>query len=78
MYEAVIRALKNPVLGPDIKYQTLRRTVDIMRECSQDGTHLNLSRSIEIRPLVTDLLRSDTTEYQGIARQFMKEFTDRT
>ena len=74
MYEGVVRALGN--LEPQDKHRLLHSAVDILGKSAQGGTPLKLHRSIEIHPLVRDLLESDIKNYQQVVRQFLVEFTD--
>jgi hypothetical protein len=75
VYDQIIDGLKKPALKPEIAFQLLRNTVDIL-----GGVHranLKLSPSIEICPLVADLRRSNEKRYQETAQQFVEQFTDR-
>ena len=81
LYNRVIGELKKPNLKPDIKFQLLKNTVDILRNILRDilqgSPHLNLRPSIEIRPLISDLGHSKEKDHQEMAQQFVEHFTDR-
>ena len=74
MYDEVVEGLKRPALKPEITFQLLHNTIDIL---GGHRANLNLSPSIEICPLVADLRRSKEKRYQEIAKQFLEKFTDR-
>ena len=74
MYDQVIDGLRKPALKPEITFQLLHNTVDILSDHRAD---LKLSPPIEIWPLVVVLRRSDEKRYREIAQQFMEQFTDR-
>ena len=74
VYDQVIDELKKATLQPEITFQLLGKTVEIL---GGHQANLKLSRSIEICPLVADLLRSDEKCYQKTAQQFVEQFTDR-
>ena len=75
MYDQVIDELKKPALKPEIMFQLLYNTVNILGRVHQ--ANLQLSPSIEICPLVADLRRSNERRYQETAQQFVEHFTDR-
>jgi hypothetical protein len=75
VYDQIIDGLKNHALKPEIAFQLLHNTVDIL-----GGVHkanLKLSPSIEICPLIAVLRHSDEKRYQETAQQFVEQFTDR-
>ena len=74
MYGQVIDELKKHALEPEITFQLLHNTVDIL---GGHGANLKLSPSIEIWPLVADLRQSNEQRYQETAQQFVEQFTDR-
>ena len=74
VYDQVIDKLKKPALKPEITFQLLHNTVDILWNHRAD---LKLSPSIEIWPLVVVLRRRNEKRYREIAQQFMEQFTDR-
>ena len=74
MYDQVIDGLKTPALKPEIMFQVLHNTVDILGGHQAD---LKLSPSIEIWPLIADLRHSNEKRYQETAQQFVDQFTDR-
>ena len=74
VYDEVIDQLKKPALKPEITFQLLGKTVDIL---GGHGSNLKLSPSIQIGPLVAVLRRSNEKRYQEIAQQFVELFTDR-
>ena len=74
MYDQVIDELKKPALEPEVMFQLLHNTVDIL---GHHRANLKLSPSTEIWPLVVVLRRSNEKRYQEIAQQFMEWFTDR-
>ena len=74
MYDEVIDELKKATLEPEITFQRLRNTVDIL---GGYRANLKLIPSIEIWPLVAVLRRSDEKRYQETAQQFVEQFTDR-
>ena len=74
VYDEVIDQLKIPALKPEITFQLLQNTVDILRG---HRTNLKLSPPIEIGPLVAVLRRSNEKRYREIAQQFVVEYTDR-
>ena len=75
VYDQVIDELKKPALKPEITFQLLYNTVNILGRVHQ--ANLQLSPSIEICPLVADLRRSNERHYQETAQQFVEHFTDR-
>ena len=80
LYNRVIGELKKPSLKPEIKFQLLNNTVDMLGNILrifQDSPQLNLSPSIEIRPLISDLGRSKEKGHPETAQQFVEQFTDR-
>ena len=74
VYDEVIDRLKKLALEPEITFQLLHYTVDILGGHRAD---LKLSLSIEICPLVAFLRRSNENRYREIAQQFVELFTDR-
>ena len=73
MYDRVIDKLKKVTLKPEIMFELLNNTVDIL------GSHranLKLSPLIEICPLLTDLRHSNEKHYQKAAQQFVEQLTD--
>ena len=74
MYDHAIDKLKKPALEPQIAFQLLHSTVDIL---GGHPANLKLSPSIEICPLVAFLRRSNEKRYRGIAQQFVELFTYR-
>ena len=74
MYDQVIHELKEAALGPEIMFEHLHNTVDIL---GHRLANLKLCPSIEIRPLVADLQHSNEKRYQQAAQQFVEQFTDR-
>ena len=70
VYEAVIEALKKH--EPAEKHQLLQLAMDILGKSVKDGTSLKQIRSIEILPLLSNLLES---KYKGVVRRFL-EFMD--
>ena len=75
LYDQVIDELKKPALKPEIMFQLLDNTVNILGRVHQ--ANLKLSPSIEICPLVADLRHSNERRYQETAQRFVEEFTDR-
>ena len=75
VYDQVIDELKKPALKPEIMFQLLDNTVNILGRVHQ--ANLKLSPSIEICPLVADLRHSNERRYQETAQRFVEEFTDR-
>ena len=73
MYDEVFDRLKNPTLKPEITFQLLHYTVDIV---GGHGANLKLSPSIEIGPLVAVLQRSNEKRYRETAQHFVEQFTD--
>ena len=74
VYDQVIDRLKKPALEPEITFQLLHNTVDIL---GRHGANLKLSPWIEIWRFVAVLRRSNEKRYREIAQQFMAQFTDR-
>ena len=74
MYDQVIDGLKQPAVKPEITFQLLQNTIDIL---GGHGANLKLNPSIEIRPLVADLCHSNEERYQETAQHFVEQFTDR-
>ena len=74
VYDQVIEALKKPALKPEIRFQLLHNTVDILRG---PRANLKLRPSIEICPLVADLGRSYRKDYREAAREFVSRFAYR-
>ena len=74
MYDEVVEGLKRPALKPEITFQLLHNTIDIL---GGHRANLNLSPSIEICPLVADLRHSYEKRYQETAQQFVEQFTNR-
>ena len=74
VYDQVIDGLKTPALKPEIMFQVLHNTVDILGGHQAD---LKLSPSVEIWPLIADLRHSNEKRYQETAQQFVEQFTDR-
>ena len=74
MYNQVIDELKKVALEPEIMFQLLHNTVEIL---GGHGANLKLYLSIEICPLVADLRHSNEKHYQETAKQFVEQFTDR-
>ena len=81
LYNRVIGELKKPNLKPEMKFQLLNNTVDmlgnILTKISQGSRQLNLSPSIKIRPLISDLGHSKEKGHRETAQQFVEQFTDR-
>ena len=73
MYDEVIEGLKKPALKPEVTFQLLDNTVNILGRVA----NLKIRPSIEIRPLVAGLRRSSDRRYQEAAQQFMEQLTDR-
>jgi hypothetical protein len=76
VYDGVIRVLGRNNIGPELKYRLLESAMDIIGRRPRDGTSLKLRRSIDIRPLLSNLLEENTINYQKVVRQFLVEFTD--
>ena len=74
VYDQVVKGLKKPALKPEITFQLLHNTVDIL---GGHGANLKLSPSIEICPLIADLRHSNEKRHQETAQQFVDQFTDR-
>ena len=74
MYDQVIDELKKAALEPEIMFEVLHDTVDLLGGHRAD---LKLSPSMEIHPLVAVLRRSNEKRYQETAQQFVEQFTDR-
>ena len=74
MYNQFIEELKKAALEPEVMFQLLRDTVDIL---GHHRANLTLSPSIEIWPLIAVLRRSNEKRYREIAQQFVEQFTDR-
>ena len=74
VYDQVINELKKPALKPEIMFQLLHNTVDIL---GGHTAYLKLSPSIEIWPLVAVLRCSNEKRYREIVQQFVEQFTDR-
>ena len=75
LYDQVIEELKKPALKPDITFQLLDNTVNILGRVHR--ANFKPSPSIEIWPIVAVLRRSNEKRYQEIAQQFLEQFTDR-
>ena len=75
MYDEVIDELKKPALEPEITFQLLDNTLNILGRVHR--ANLQLSLSIEICPLITDLRHSNEKRYQETPQQFVGHFTDR-
>ena len=76
VYDGVISVLGHDNLEPELKYRLLESAVDVIGRHLRDGKSLKLRRSIEIRPLLSNLLERDIKNYQKIVGQFLVEFTD--
>jgi hypothetical protein len=76
VYDGVIKALRDSKDQPEEKYRLLHASVDILGRSAQAGTSLKLTRSVEIHPLVSDLLESNVKKCRKVVRQFLAEFTD--
>jgi hypothetical protein len=76
VYDGVIMALRDSKDQLEEKYQLLQVSLDILGKSVQAGTSLKLTRSVEIRPLVSDLLESSDEKCRKVVRQFLVEFTD--
>ena len=74
MYDQVIDELKKAALEPEIMFQLLGKTVEVL---GRHRANLKLSPSIEIWPLIADLRHSNENRYQETAQQFLEQFTDR-
>ena len=74
MYNQVIDELKKAALEPEIMFQLLHNTVDVLGGHRAD---LKLSPPFEICPLVANLRRSNEKRYHEAAQQFVEQFTDR-
>ena len=74
VYDGVISVLGRNNPESELKYRLLESAVDIIGRHSRDGTSLKLARSIEIFPLLSNLL--DMKKYQKVVRQFLVEFMD--
>ena len=74
VYDQVIEGLRKTALKPNIRFQLLHNTVDILGDYR---ANLKLSPSTEICPLVADLRRSHEKRYQKTAQQFVEQFTNR-
>ena len=70
VYDGVISVLGRNNLEPELKYRLLESAVDIIGRHPLDGRSLKLRRSIEIRPLLSNLLEKNIKKYQKIVRQF--------
>ena len=69
--EAVIGALKKHELAE--KHQLLHSAMDILGKSAGDGKSI---RSIEILPLLSNLLESNIENHKSVVRQFVVEFMD--
>jgi len=76
VYDAVIRILECNNSKLEVQYQLLQFTVNILRKCAHEGTYLKLGRSIEILPLLSNLLEQRIENYQNVVRHFVVEFMD--
>ena len=74
MYDQFIEELKKAALEPEVMFQLLRGTVDIL---GRHRANFTLSPSIEIWPLIAVLRRSNEERSREIAQQFVEQFTDR-
>lgn len=74
VYNQVIDKLKKLALKPEIMFQLLDITIDILGGVHQ--VNLKLSLSIEIHPLIADLWRSNEKHYQETVQQFMEQLMD--
>lgn len=75
VYNGVIGALEG--LEPEDKYRLLQFAVNILGESVQEGIPLRTCRSIDILPLLSNLLEKNTGNYQKVVQQFLMEFMDR-
>ncbi|EDQ98298.1 uncharacterized protein LACBIDRAFT_398844 [Laccaria bicolor S238N-H82] len=73
VYDQLVEELRKPALEPEITFQLLGKTVDILGGHRSD---LKLSPSIEICPRIADLRHSNEKCYQERAQQFLEQFTD--
>ena len=73
MYDQVIDKLRKPALKPEIMFQLLQNTVDILKG---DPANLRLSPLIKMCPLVAVLRCSNEKHYQKIVQHFVEQFTD--
>ena len=74
VYDQAIGELKKAALEPEITFQLLGKTVDML---GGNSANIILSPSIEIWPLIADLRHSNEQRYQETAQQFVEQFTDR-
>ena len=72
LYEKVIQSLSTKS-DPEVKYRLLRLAVDVP---PSRHSELKLSRSIEIRPFLSELLDSRNHDYQKTAQEFIAQFSD--
>jgi len=70
----VIKALNG--LEPKGKHLLLRSAMKILRRNAPGVTSLKLGRSIEILPLLSNLVESNLESHKMVMRQFLTEFTD--
>ena len=68
VYDGVISVLGRNNLEPELKYRLLESSVDIIGRHPLDGRFLKLCRSIEIHPLLSNLLEKNIKKYQKIVR----------
>lgn len=70
----MITFLSTPETDLKVKYQLLRLAVDVP---PRSRSKLKLSRSVEIRPFLSELLDSGNNDYRKTAQEFMVQFSDR-
>ena len=68
VYDGVISVLGHNNLEPELKYRLLESSMDIIGRHPLDGRSLKLHHSIEIRPLLSNLLEKNIKKYQKIMR----------
>jgi len=76
VYDAVIRILERNNSKLEVQYQLLQFAVNTLRRRAHEGTYLKLGRSIEILPLLSNLLEQRIENYQNVVRHFLVEFMD--
>jgi len=74
-YKKILEVMTN-ITDVEVQHRLLNFSIEIFGKNSQDNARLKL-RPVEIRSLVSNLLKSDKTEYQKTAREFLLHFIDR-
>jgi len=74
VYEGVIKTLNG--LEPRGKHLLLQYAMDILGQSAPGLTSLKLGRSIDILPLLSNLVESNLESHKMVMRRFLMEFTD--